>query len=306
MRFRLAAEQQLDGLAILKWQQGKFTTEHSVTLQVRDLHEHYGTVFQQDTIPRFLGNRDVQLPWPLWDTTKWHDVQQLDVAKLVYRARKQPTAEGQQMLVKFTQQRYGTATHKAWAAAGLVPQLVDEPIKLPGGWLQIQMEYLSPNIEQGVSGWLTLSYLLKRPPLLTKHLEKLLPSPRARQSLIPRARQLLEAAHSQLVDGRAAAHGDARPDNILVLMRQGEIVDLKLIDLDWAGLVGEAKYPILLNTKAIQWPEGVEAGAPLSQAHDLQLLDLQVSPATSGGKRDWRVLTPNLISSQLSEGMDIE
>ena len=272
---------------------------------MRDLHEHYRAVAQQDTLPRFLGNSGVQLPSALWDATQWHDVQQLDARKLVFRARKHPTAEGQQVLVKFTQQ-YGIATHKAWAAAGLVPQLVAEPSKLPGGWLQIEMEYLSPNVEQGLSGWLTLSYLLKRQPPPTEHLEKLLPNPAAQQSLIPRARQLLEAAHSQLVDGRAAAHGDARPDNILVLMCQGEIEDLRLIDLDWAGFAGEAKYPILLNTKAIQWPEGVEAGAPLSQAHDFQLLDLQVNPATAGGKRDWRDLIQHSIASDMSEGMELE
>ena len=57
-----------------------------------------------------------------------------------------------------------------------------------------------------------MSYLLQRPPGPTKHLKKLLPPPGDRQLLIEKAQQLLMAAHSTLVSGREAAHGDARPE----------------------------------------------------------------------------------------------
>ena len=279
---------------------GALSTEHSAFLQVIDLYEHYCIVAQDGTLPRFLGRDGVQLPSPLWDAAQWHDVEQIGAGKLVFRARRQDTAGVHQVLVKFTQQ-YGTATHRAWAAAGWVPQLKADPIALPGGWLQIQMEYLSPVVEEGVSGWLTLSYLLTRPPLPSHHLNQLLPAPEARQLL-------LEAAHHVLVNDQPAAHGDTRPDNILVRMQAGEIVQLKLIDLDWAGIAGEAVYPILLNTRGIQWPAGVAAGLPLQQQHDRELLKLQVDPATAAGTNDWRRLTPHSIPSVImeTEVMDTE
>ena len=269
------------------------------------LHEHYGTIAQHDTLPRFLGISHVQLPSPLWNAEEWDDVKQIGAGKLVFRAHRKDPAGGQQVLVKFTQ-RYGKATHEAWAKAGLVPPLVDQPIQLPGGWQQIQMKYLPPVLEVEVSGWVTLSCLLN--PLLrpSPHIQKLLPAPAARQSLIEKAQQLLEAAQNTLVDGREAAHGDARPDNILVLMRLGEVADLKLVDLDWAGPAGNARYPTLLNTVAIQWPEGVAAGEPLKQAHDRQLLSLQIDPATAAGTISWRRLTPQPILSEFSAAMETE
>lgn len=284
------------------WQQGKSGTEPSATLQVAQLHEHYRTIAQRDTSTRFLGINSAQLPSPLWDTEKWGDVEQIGAGKLVFRAHRQDPAGGQQVLVKFTQ-RYGKATHEAWAKAGLVPPLVGQPIQLPGGWQQIQMEYLPRVLEEEVSGWVTLSYLLS-PSKTTKHLKKLLPPPGDRQLLINRAQQLLKAAHSTLVSGRKAAHGDARPDNILVLMRLGQIVELKLIDLDWAGLAGEEKYPTLLNTVAIQWPDGVAAGQPLEQEHDLELLNLQTHPVRAAATVNWRRLTTQPIA--VSEAMEVE
>ena len=111
------------------------------------LHEHYHKIAQRDTSDKFLGIGGVQLPSPLWNAAKWHDVKQIGAGKLVFRAHRQDAAGGQQVLVKFTQ-RYGTATHMAWATAGLVPPLVDQPIQLPGGWQQIQMEYLPPVLEE--------------------------------------------------------------------------------------------------------------------------------------------------------------
>ena len=266
------------------------------------LHEHYCTIAQRDTSPRFLGISGAQLPWPLWEPEKWVDVEQIGAGKLVFRAHRQDPAGGQQVLVKFTQ-RYGKATHEAWAKAGLVPPLVGQPIQLPGGWQQIQMEYLPPVLEEEVSGWVTLSNLLS-PSKTTKHLEKLLPPPGDRQLLIDEAQQLLKTAHSTLVSGRKAAHGDARPDNILVLMRLGKIVKLKLIDLDWAGLAGEETYPTLLNTVAIQWPDGVAAGLPLEQEHDLELLNLQTHPVRAAATVNWRLLTTQPVA--VSEAMEIE
>ncbi|PRP85569.1 hypothetical protein PROFUN_06801 [Planoprotostelium fungivorum] len=52
-------------------------------------------------------------------------------------------------------------------------------------------------------------------------------------------------------------HGDLRPCNILV--RQQDCF-VYIIDFDCNGKEGEAKYPYFLNTKDIQWPDGVASG----------------------------------------------
>ena len=228
--------------------------------------------------------------------------------KLVFLASKRDAAGVQQVVVKFTQ-RYGSDTHKAWAEAGLVPQLIEEPTKLQGGWEQVQTEYLSPVIDkEEASGWLPMQHLLHaNPSVLPDHILRLLPSPEESKLLLPRAQELLSAAQKVMVDGQPAAHGDACPDNILVFMRSRRIIELRLIDLDWAG---KAEYPILLNTKSIQWPRGVAAGQALQQNHVVELLNLQASPETAFGSAEWWRQNTNLpftmMSSISDEDMDTE
>ena len=179
------------------------------------------------------------------------------------------------------------------------------------GWEQVQTEYLSPVIDkEEASGWLPMQHLLHaNPSVLPNDILRLLPSPEDSKLLLPRAQELLSAAHKVMVDGQPAAHGDARPDNILVF-RSRRIIELRLIDLDWAGIAGKAEYPILLNTKSIQWPRGVAAGQALQQNHDVELLNLQASPETAFGSAEWRRQNTNLpftmMSSISEENMDTE
>jgi serine/threonine protein kinase len=60
--------------------------------------------------------------------------------------------------------------------------------------------------------------------------------------------------------------GDLRLPNIMVEKKQ-----VKLIDFDWAGKVGLAKYPIHL-ARNISWPTGVVALGQIEKAHDLDML----------------------------------
>ncbi|KAJ6618795.1 hypothetical protein B0H10DRAFT_2164039 [Mycena sp. CBHHK59/15] len=62
-------------------------------------------------------------------------------------------------------------------------------------------------------------------------------------------------------------YGDLRPPNIMVTKEK----KVKLIDFDWAGKAGDAKYPIHLATNII-WPAGVEALCNIERDHDLQML----------------------------------
>lgn len=58
--------------------------------------------------------------------------------------------------------------------------------------------------------------------------------------------------------------------------------------MDWAGVVGTARYPSVLNMKTIIWPEGVGPGQLLQQAHDLELLRLQLNPSLRYAVVSWR------------------
>jgi serine/threonine protein kinase len=60
--------------------------------------------------------------------------------------------------------------------------------------------------------------------------------------------------------------GDLRLPNIMVAKKQ-----VKLIDFDWAGKVGLAKYPIHL-ARNISWPTGAMALGQIEKAHDLDML----------------------------------
>lgn len=81
--------------------------------------------------------------------------------------------------------------------------------------------------------------------------------------------------------GLRAAHGDARPNDIMVCVQDGEVIKLKVIDMDWAGAAGTVVYPALVNTERVVWPEGVAPGKVLEQRHDRELLHLQGSKAYS-------------------------
>lgn len=249
----------------------------------------------------FLSPSKEQLPWPLWDPEQWTESCQLGAGshKLVYLARgpQQPL-----QLVKFTQ-HYGVETHGAWARAGIVPKLLAEPCQVAHRWQQISMEYLAPEMPDS-SGWFTMRFLMQSVVKQAEHApESLTLAPDHLPQMIDRAKHLVRSAHEVLVSGKHAAHGDVRPDNVMVRIKDNAVIDLKLIDMDWAGVVGTARYPSLLNTKTIIWPQGVGPGQLLQQAHDLELLQLQVSPDTRFAELSWRKMVTH--SFELSD-MDVD
>lgn len=73
-------------------------------------------------------------------------------------------------------------------------------------------------------------------------------------------------------------HGDIRPPNIVV-DADGQP---RLFDFDWSGKVGEARYPIDLNTVGINWPDGVTRGGLIEMNHDIEMLDRYVEGNCKG------------------------
>lgn len=255
-------------------------------VQVQDLWDHYEQAATDTRKLRFLGRRQEQLPFTFWDPEAWTDAYQLgptSTHKLVYLATNQ---HEQQCVVKFTQ-RYGVEAHKAWAAADLAPQLLEHQ-QLAGMWQQIVMEYLPPELPDA-SGWVTMRYLMQlREEQLKAAPQQLVLAPEMVPQLVQQAEQLLRDAHATTVSGLPAAHGDARPDNIMICVKDGKVLKLKLVDVDWGFAAGRVVYPALLNTKYIVWPEGVAPGKVLEQKHDTDLLHLQSNRATQSVVCDWR------------------
>ena len=79
----------------------------------------------------------------------------------------------------------------------------------------------------------------------------------------------------KLLHRHGLVFGDLRAPNVMITTmdyENGQGNDVKLIDFDWAGEEGRAKYPCLISP-GIHWPPGVAPLANLEINHDLQMLE---------------------------------
>ena len=164
------------------------------------------------------------------------------------------------IVVKFVE-RYGEAAHRLLAEKGLAPVLLyyggicqhSEPERHGCGTRKmVVMEYVegvvAEDLLDSVSGD---------------------SATRIRQGVhaaVRRAVGLLQAHTPPLV------HGDLRLPNIVIAeCQEGGDEDVegrvRIVDFDWAGVAGEVRYPLHLST-AIKWPAGVADYAPITTAHD--------------------------------------
>ena len=66
-------------------------------------------------------------------------------------------------------------------------------------------------------------------------------------------------------------HGDIRTTNIMV-KKTGE-PGIILLDFDWAGKVGEVRYPMNVNNRDIKRPDGAVDGRLILAEHDIEMMD---------------------------------
>jgi len=57
-----------------------------------------------------------------------------------------------------------------------------------------------------------------------------------------------------------------------------EHVAIHLIDFDWAGRTGEAKYLADVNTMAVRRPVDVQGGGLITEEHDLEMVSYLFQP----------------------------
>jgi serine/threonine protein kinase len=166
--------------------------------------------------------------------------------KLVFTA----VSEGGELLVvKFTRQ-YSETAHHFLADLGHAPAL-RAVNSLHGGWkviLMAQSRYTHLD-----SSALSLDN-------------------ESRLTIKQKVLEIVEKLHAQEL-----VHGDIRQVNILVdqsTLGSPDGVSVHIIDFDWAGQAGRAKYPLRINTQSIRRPRDVAGGVLITKTHDLGMIDL--------------------------------
>ena len=155
----------------------------------------------------------------------------LDDSRLIFLAT--APAKGLRLFIKFTRQ-YGTDAHRACSDERIAPHLYDV-VSLPGGWFMVVMEYLDPDAFRHVSG--------------------------CGIELETEVRNAVGILHD-----RGFVYGDLRDCNMMC-MKDGGAWRVLLLDFDWAGRTGEARYPVGLNQETVRRPAGV-CGRGIIQRED--------------------------------------
>ncbi|KAJ7760260.1 hypothetical protein DFH07DRAFT_816703 [Mycena maculata] len=71
-----------------------------------------------------------------------------------------------------------------------------------------------------------------------------------------------------VLHGAGFVYGDLRGPNIMLTDATKTV---QLVNFDWAGRAGEARYPISLAT-SVKWPPGSEGLGLVDPAHDIHML----------------------------------
>ena len=78
--------------------------------------------------------------------------------------------------------------------------------------------------------------------------------------------ELVASFHAQNL-----VHGDIRDSNLLVRVKDRKL-GMKLIDFDWGGREGAARYPVLINKSSVTRPLDVTGGQLITTDHDLEMV----------------------------------
>lgn len=156
------------------------------------------------------------------------------------------TVPPRDVVVKFVD-RYGERAHRLLADNGLAPEL------LYCGSPHLQDKDPSYNSISMVVMEFVGGETLNKSEMSGEAAEVV-------QSEVERALKLLHR--------HGLVFGDLRAPNIMITTGN----EVKLIDFDWAGEEGRAKYPCLISPE-ILWPMGVALLASLEISHDLRMLE---------------------------------
>ena len=137
--------------------------------------------------------------------------------------------------MKFTSSSYGITVHKYLFQQQLAPEVLHSA-PLPGNWFVVIMEKVG--------------------------------APLSEDKLTEDIKESLKAV-LRLLKERVYVHGDLRRPNIRVKDNT-----VRVLDFDWAGKEGEARYPSDLNNYCEEWHSGVKRGEVIKSEHDDHLISL--------------------------------
>lgn len=158
------------------------------------------------------------------------------------------SAVGKTFVIKFSRGRYGYDAHVAASAAGCAPAILAFE-RLPGGWFAILMEELKS------SSWRPFN------PAIQEDIAS------------------VTYAYKIAVEEPGFVHGDLRAVNVLIGTTEEGSADslgepapqhqrVAILDWDWAGKQGEARYPLSMDTVILR-AKGALPGALILPIHDI-------------------------------------
>ena len=166
----------------------------------------------------------------------------LDDEKLIFSAiiDQDDDSDHDQCLVKYTR-RYSKEAHEHLASHGFAPML-RQCVQVSAGWIAVIMD---------------------RSKYKVLHGQKL--SNVGQEKVRRKVNSVVQTLHKE-----GFVHGDIRNVNILVDIESlaSDDVAVHVVDFDWAGRIGEARYPIGMNTKTVQRPAGVKSGELITTRDD--------------------------------------
>ncbi|KAG6883758.1 hypothetical protein C0993_003959, partial [Termitomyces sp. T159_Od127] len=149
------------------------------------------------------------------------------------------------IVIKFTTQ-YSVDAHKYLARLGLAPR-IRQSVRISADWFAIIMD------------WSDYTNLYE----FGSHLSEL-----QRDKVRSRVLDIVQELHRGCF-----VHGDIRDTNLLVDIDSlvDEVVQIHLVDFDWAGRIGEARYPYGLNYTTVKRPKEVTSGGLIAEQHDIDM-----------------------------------
>jgi hypothetical protein len=168
----------------------------------------------------------------------------MDDKKLLFRGSS--SDEKKILFIKFTQ-KYSKEVHEYCASRKIAPDLYAIET-FGGGWMMVVMEYLDSDTYTLLKDSTTSPQILRGAVL---------------------------SAVTTLHQG-GFVHGDIRNVNLMVRNEWNPddgVINLKMIDFDWAGPVGATQYPANVNYEEIRRPQGAWDGQLITKEHDIAMVD---------------------------------
>jgi serine/threonine protein kinase len=137
---------------------------------------------------------------------QYHDIAPLTDEKLIFRGKE----NNEDICIKFVRQ-YSKDAHLKCSSLGFAPTLRGFQ-SIPGGWYMVIMDYIDNTYEE-------------------------LEDSHTKGSFVTEIREKVASLHQA-----GFVHGDIRTTNIMV-KKSGE-EGILLIDFDWAGVIGDVRYPM--------------------------------------------------------------